>query len=79
MAEELLALVLTRAYLAVAPFDRVPDLAWGAVVLVTFAGAALAQTVLGRRMRLGDDGPPPELDHAGDPAADDGPSEEDAA
>lgn len=55
------ALLLGLAYLQVAPFDLLPDLAWGAVVLVTFGGSALAQTWLGRRMRFGDDGPPPEL------------------
>ena len=55
------ALLLGLAFLEVAPFDRLPDLAWGVVVLVTFAGSALAQTVLERRMRFGDDGPPPEI------------------
>ncbi|MDX1744669.1 MAG: hypothetical protein R3324_01920 [Halobacteriales archaeon] len=55
------ALLLLLAFLEVAPFDSLPDLVWGAVALVTFAGSALAQTVLERRMRFGDDGPPPEL------------------
>jgi hypothetical protein len=57
------ALLLALAYLEVAPFGGLPELAWGVVVLVTFAGSALAQTVLGRRMRFGDAGPPPELAH----------------
>ena len=55
------ALLLLLTYHGVTPFDRLPHLAVGAVVLVTFAGSALAQTLLERRMRFGDDGPPPEL------------------
>ncbi len=55
------AVLLALAWFEVVPFDRLPDLAWGAVVLLTFGGSALAQTLLGRRMRFGDDGPPPEL------------------
>ena len=64
------AVVLGLAFLGVAPFDWLPDLVWGAVVLVTFAGSALAQTVLERRMRFGDDGPPPEIGRRRDGAAD---------
>lgn len=72
------ALLLGLAYYEVTPFDRLPDLAWGALVLVTFAGSALAQTWLGRRMRFGDEGPPPELHRkrAGDASTDGQPSEE---
>lgn len=54
-------LLLLLAALEVAPFDAVPDLAWGAIVLVTFAASAFVQTYQSRRMRFGDPGPPPEL------------------
>lgn len=43
------------------PFGRVPDLAWAVIILVTFAASAFVQTYQTRRMRLGDEGPPPEL------------------
>ncbi len=54
-------LLLGLAWLDVRPFTAVPDLGWGLVVLVTFAASAFAQTVSARRMRLGDEGPPPDL------------------
>jgi len=54
-------LLLALARFEVAPFDLVPDLAWGGIVLVTFAASAFVQTYLNRRMRFGDEGPPPEL------------------
>ena len=55
------AVVLSLAWLDVYPFDQVPDIGWAAVILVTFAAAAFAQTYQFHRMRFGDDGPPPEL------------------
>lgn len=54
-------LLLGMVWLEVAPFDTLPDLFWGFIVILTFAISALAQTLRGRRMRFGDDGPPPEL------------------
>lgn len=59
------ALLLGLAWFEVTPFDMLPDLAWGAVALLTFGGSAVAQTLLSRRMRFGDDGPPPELGRMG--------------
>ena len=54
-------LVLLLAWLDVYPFDLLPDIAWAGVILVTFAATAIAQTYQFRRMRFGDEGPPPEL------------------
>jgi len=54
-------LLLALGYLDVYPFGRVPDIAWGAIVIVTFAASAFVQTYQSRQMRLGDAGPPPEL------------------
>jgi len=53
------------AWFDVFPFDQLPDLTWAAIVLVTFATSAFIQTYQSRRMRFGDDGPPPELDIEG--------------
>lgn len=50
------------AWLDVFPFDQLSDLALAVIVLVTFAASAVVQTLQSRRMRFGDDGPPPELD-----------------
>ena len=55
------ALVLLLAGLGLAPFDQVPPLAWGVVVLASFGLSALVQTYDDRRMRFGDAGPPPEI------------------
>lgn len=55
------AVVLALAWLDIYPFDLLPDIGWASVILVTFAAAAFAQTYQFRRMRFGDDGPPPEL------------------
>ena len=57
------AIVLGLAWWKVTPFDLVPDLGWGALVLVTFGVSAFTQSYSSRRMRFGDDGPPPELSH----------------
>lgn len=55
------AVLLLLAWFEVYPFSAVPDLVWGAVVLMTFGLSAFVQTYQNRRMRLGDEGPPPEL------------------
>ena len=55
------AVVLGLAWGEVAPFDVLPGLGWAVVVLVTFGLSAFVQTYSNRRMRFGDDGPPPEL------------------
>lgn len=55
------ALILALAWHEVQPFSRFPDLFWGAIVLVTFGLSAFAQLYYSRQMRIGDDGPPPEL------------------
>lgn len=54
--------ILALAWLDVYPFRVVPDLVWGVVIIVFFAGSAITQTVLSRRRELGDPGPPPDLD-----------------
>ena len=56
------AVVLVLAWLDVSPFDVVPDLVWAAVILVTFATSAAVQTYQSRRMRFGDEGPPPGIE-----------------
>ena len=53
--------LLALAWLEVRPFTRVPGLGWGLVVLVSFALSAFVQLFYRRRMRLGDEGPPPDL------------------
>lgn len=50
------------AWFDVFPFNQLPDLVWAVIVLVTFAASAFIQTYQSRRMRFGDEGPPPELD-----------------
>ncbi|MFA1610202.1 DUF7344 domain-containing protein [Halobellus rubicundus] len=55
------AVLLLVAWLELWPFATVPDLAWGGVVLVSFAISAFVQTYQTRRMRFGDEVPPPEL------------------
>jgi hypothetical protein len=52
--------LLALVYLDVQPFTRVSDLVWGLVVLLSFGFSALAQLIERRRMRLGDEGPPPD-------------------
>ncbi|WP_313694761.1 DUF7344 domain-containing protein [Halorarum halobium] len=55
------AVLLGLAWYEVRPFDALPDLAWGGVVLVSFGVSAFVQLYYSRQMRIGDDGPPPEL------------------
>lgn len=55
------SVVLGLAWLDIYPFDMLPDIAWAAVILTTFAASAFLQTYQSRRMRFGDEGPPPEL------------------
>lgn len=43
------------------PFSLLPLWAWTAVNLMLFTGTALVHTIQRRRIRLGRDGPPPEL------------------
>ncbi|WP_144901279.1 DUF7344 domain-containing protein [Halobellus captivus] len=54
-------LMLALAWFDFPPFASLPDLIWGTVVLVTFGVSAFVQTYQSRRMRFGDEGPPPEL------------------
>lgn len=54
-------LVLALAWFEVRPFTMIPDLAWGAVVLITFGVSAFVQFSHDRQMQIGDSGPPPEL------------------
>jgi len=54
-------LVLALAWLEIRPFTMLPDLGWGALVLITFGASAFAQLSHDRQMRIGDSGPPPEL------------------
>lgn len=54
-------ILLGLVWFELPPFDTLPDLFWGFVVVAAFGVSALAQTILGRRMRFGDEGPPPEL------------------
>lgn len=56
--------LLLLAWLDVRPFTAVPDLGWAVVVLVSFAASAFVQSFYRRRMRLGDEGPPPDLVNA---------------
>jgi len=52
--------LLALAWFEVRPFTGVPDLGWAVVVLVSFAASAFVQSFYRRRMRLGDEGPPPD-------------------
>lgn len=56
------ALVLALTWFDVRPFTMLPDLGWAAVVLVTFGVSAFAQFYYSRQMKIGDEGPPPELE-----------------
>lgn len=58
------AVLIALAWFDIFPFRLVPDLGWAVVVLVTFGVSAFVQTYFSRRMRFGDEGPPPELDHS---------------
>lgn len=55
------SVVLLLAWLDVYPFDLLADIAWAALILVAFAASAAVQAYQSRRMRFGDEGPPPEL------------------
>ena len=55
------AVLLALGWFGVAPFDRIPHIWWAVVVLVTFGVSAFVQLYSSRRMRFGDEGPPPEL------------------
>lgn len=55
------SVVLLLAWLDVYPFDLLADIAWAALILVAFAASAVVQAYQSRRMRFGDEGPPPEL------------------
>jgi hypothetical protein len=59
------AAVLLLAYAEVRPFTALPDLAWAVVVLVSFGASAFTQLYYSRQMRIGDEGPPPELEELG--------------
>ena len=54
-------ILIALAWQEVYPFTLVPDLGWGVVVLVTFGVSAFVQSYVSRRMRIGDEGPPPDL------------------
>lgn len=58
-------LVMVLAWFEIHPFTMLPDLAWGTVVLVTFGVSAFVQFYHDRQMRIGDSGPPPELQNQG--------------
>lgn len=58
------ALILGLAWYDVRPFTAVPDLGWGLIVLITFALSAFAQIYSTKRMRIGDEGPPPDISRA---------------
>lgn len=55
------ALLLGLAWGNIEPFTMLPDLAWGAVILVSFGVSAFVQAYTNTQMHIGDDGPPPEL------------------
>ena len=57
--------VIGLAWFDVTPFSAVPDLGWAVFVLVTFGASAFVQTLSARRMRLGDEGPPPDFAEGG--------------
>lgn len=55
-------MILILAWFDVRPFTMLPDLGWGAIVLLTFGISAFAQFYYSRQMKIGDEGPPPELE-----------------
>lgn len=56
------SVVLALAWQDVFPFNLLPDIAWAAIILTTFAASAFLQTYQTHRMRFGDEGPPPEIE-----------------
>ncbi|MFB6135685.1 MAG: hypothetical protein ABEJ04_02905 [Halobacteriaceae archaeon] len=64
--------VLALAWTDVPPFDLLPDLGWAAVCIGLFAVSAAVDTYYKRRRRLGNDGPPPEVNAGDGNHADDG-------
>lgn len=55
------ATLILLAYVEVYPFDLLSGVWLAVVVLISFAATATVQTLQSRRMRFGDEGPPPEL------------------
>lgn len=55
------AALVVLSWAGVAPFAGISNAGWVAFLLTALTLSALAHTVLTRRMRLGRDGPPPEL------------------
>lgn len=56
------ALLVLLAYFDVPPLGDIPDLALSAIVLVTYGTSAFVQLYYMRRRRIGDPGPPPEIE-----------------
>lgn len=56
------ALLVLLAYFEVGPLGTVPDPALSAIVLVTYGVSAFVQLYYTRRRRIGDPGPPPEIE-----------------
>lgn len=56
------AIILGLAWFEVRPFSTLPDLGWAVVVLLSFGISAVLQIYYARRRKIGDEGPPPELD-----------------
>lgn len=59
------SVVLSLAWFDIRPFTMLPDLGWGVVVLLTFGVSAFVQFYYSRQMKIGDEGPPPELETSG--------------
>lgn len=55
------AMILSLVWVGIEPFDALPASGWVGLVLIAFGISAIVQTYANRRMRFGDDGPPPEL------------------
>lgn len=56
------ALLVLLAFYEVGPLGKVPDLALSAILLVTYGVSAFVQLYYTRRRRIGDPGPPPEIE-----------------
>jgi predicted transcriptional regulator len=54
-------LLIALAWFGVQPFRLIPEIGFALIVLVSFAASAFAQTYSNRRMQIGDEGPPPDL------------------
>lgn len=62
------AALLTVAWLDVAPFDALPDMAWAGLCVAAFVVSGAVDTYYDRKRRLGSEGSPPGIADVGESA-----------